>query len=104
MAPILKMIADCQSVVEELHGPCFDAVLRSDDQQSISLDAPLEQRRTVSQVRYRRPDVGTRGLGGQRRGILRDGSREQRLDRGPNTIDDGAQVRRLVALRLTQLR
>src|SRR5882762_10493722 len=82
MAPILKMIPDCQLVVEELYGAVLHTVLRSHDQQAVALDSPLEQRRPVSQVRNRSPDVCTRGLGGERRGILRDGGREQRLEIG----------------------
>ncbi len=57
----------------------------------------------MSQVRNRRPDVGACGLRGQRRGILRDSGREQRLDCRPDAIDDGAQIGGLVALRLVQL-
>src|SRR5258705_2831012 len=103
MAPILKMIPDCQLVVEELYGAVLHTVLRSHDQQAVALDSPLEQRRPVSQVRNRCPDVRTRGLGGERGGILRDGGREQRLDGRPDAIDDGAQIGGLVALRLAQL-
>ena len=51
----------------------------------------------------RRPDVGARGLRGERRGIVRQWRVEQRLDRRPDAIDDGAQIRGLVALRLAQL-
>src|SRR5213083_1620095 len=102
MAPILKTISDCQSVVEELHGAGLHTVLRSHDQQAVALDSSLEQRRTMSQVRNRRSDVRARGLRGERRGILRDGGREQRLDCWPDAIDDRAQIGRLVPLRLAQ--
>src|SRR6266550_3494222 len=51
----------------------------------------------------RRPDVGARGLRGERHGIVRQWRVEQRLDRRPDAIDDGAQIRGLVALRSAQL-
>src|SRR6266478_7841861 len=104
MAPILKMISDCQSVVEELDSTYLHAVFRPHDQQAISLDSPLEQRRAVSQVIDGGADVGARCFRGERGRIVGHWRGEQRLDRWADAIDEGAQIRRLVALWLTQLR
>src|SRR6266446_72525 len=103
MAPILKMISDCQSIVEELDGAHLHAVLRPNDQQAVPFNPPLEQCRAMSQVIDGRANVGACGFRDERRGIVRHGRGEQRLDRRPDAIDDGAQIGRLVALRLAQL-
>jgi len=92
MAPILKMIPDCQLVVEELHGAVLHTVLRSPRSTGPSpLDSPLEQRRPVSQVRNRSPDV-LHAWPRRRapRGSFAMGGREQRLDCRPDAIDYGA--------------
>ena len=57
----------------------------------------------MAQVMDGRPHIGARGLRGERRRVVRQGRLEQRLDRRPDAIDDGAQIRGLVILRLAQL-
>jgi hypothetical protein len=90
-------------LIEELHGAFVDAVLRPHDHQPVALDAPLEQGRPMAQLIDGRPDVGTRRRGGQRRGIVRQGRGEQRFNRRPDPIDNGAQIWRLMALGFPQL-
>ena len=57
----------------------------------------------MSQVIDGRANVGACGFRGERRRIVRHSRAEQRLDRRPDAIDDGAQIGRLVALWLPQL-
>jgi hypothetical protein len=89
--------------IEEIDHTGLQRILRTNDQQAFLLNHPLQDGRSMSQVAGRDPDVCQDRLAGQGFVIMPEVSREQSLDRWPDSINDRAQVPRLSQVRLLQL-
>src|SRR5262245_26224929 len=86
-------------VVKEIDDARLQGILRPDDQETIGLDQPLENLRTVTQMVNRCPDVGADRVARERALVVPEIGLQQRLHGWTNAVHDVAQISRLVSRR-----
>ena len=82
--------------IEKVDHARLQTVLGANDQQPVIRNETLQHGGAVPQMVAGGPDVGADGVRDKGLGVLREGCGQQGLDGGPDPVDDGAEVGRLM--------